>query len=141
MANALISGIVATGLVEICNICVSCPSQTSQERIRSAFPGVQVTGSNIDVAKWADYIILCVKPDIIRVVGNELSSSSSLLTTDLNTKCWISIAAGIPLEVIRSSFGGKCDRIIRAMPNTPCLLGQGLKMDSSVYLPYYGEIA
>lgn len=66
--------------------------------------------------KW---ILLCVKPHhaeaVLRSVAEQLTEGHLL----------ISICASITTEQLKLWSGGRC-RVIRAMPNTPCLIGQGM---------------
>ena len=78
--------------------------------------GVKTTNANEDVLKHGDVIILAVKPNIIGKVASEFHGSKKL---------FISIAAGISIDYIKS-FIGEDARIARVMPNTPALAGAGM---------------
>jgi len=120
MASALMDGVLSKN--------VSTPSQLSCSdvwdvaRDNAAKKGIYATTSNADVCKKSkDVIILAVKPHIIPIVCNDISqlkdgdSSSDALI--------ISIAAGVTLEQLQSNLpDGK--RVVRVMPNTPCLVGE-----------------
>ncbi|HJM39904.1 MAG TPA: pyrroline-5-carboxylate reductase [Planctomycetota bacterium] len=69
--------------------------------------------------KNADFVVLCLKPKNIRKVSKEIASH-----LELNT-CLISIAAGIPTEDIAANLKDG-QPLIRAMPNTPCRVDQGI---------------
>jgi pyrroline-5-carboxylate reductase len=74
---------------------------------------------NARLAGTADILILCVKPHQAQAVVTELAASltpKSLL---------ISIVASVTTEQLRSWTGGR-GAVIRAMPNTPCLVGEGM---------------
>lgn len=64
-------------------------------------------------------VLLCVKPhhaeSVLREVSKKLTGSHLL----------ISICASITTDQLKAWSGGKC-RVIRAMPNTPCLIGEGM---------------
>lgn len=65
----------------------------------------------------SDILVLAVKPQVFSTINLELSELISPETLV------ISIIAGIKIDRITSELG--CQRIIRAMPNTPCSIGKG----------------
>lgn len=75
--------------------------------------------SNIELAAQADFIMLAVKPDSVETV---LETIQPALTED---KVIISIAAGVSMETLKKHSGGKCP-VIRCMPNTPAMVGEGI---------------
>ncbi|KAI9575636.1 hypothetical protein GQX74_015768 [Glossina fuscipes] len=68
-----------------------------------------------------DVIILAVKPNIIPTVCSEIKHIENL-----SNKIIISVAAGINIEKINKYIGEKNTTIVRAMPNTPVLVNQGV---------------
>ena len=74
--------------------------------------------SNADVMSAADLVILAVKPQQMPAVLAEISSHAR------PEHLIISIAAGIPLAVLLQSLGEN-RRLVRVMPNTPCLVAAG----------------
>ncbi len=95
----------------------SDPSSEARERFARATGG-QTVDDNADVARRADVLFLAVKPQQMVRVAAELKGK---LGPDLLV---ISIAAGIRLSVLAQGFGEKV-RLVRVMPNTPCLVGKG----------------
>lgn len=85
----------------------------------SAETNVGSTRENNDCAAMAEYIILAVKPQHYDAVIREIRETVS------EEQIIISIAPGITIEDLKSSFGKNC-RIVRAMPNTPALVGEGM---------------
>jgi pyrroline-5-carboxylate reductase len=75
--------------------------------------------SNIAVAKKSDILILAVKPYQAQHVVQEIKSALG------PKKILISICAGVTTQEIEKWSGGKC-AVIRAMPNTPCLIREGM---------------
>ncbi len=114
MAEALCKGIIKAGLSTGSNIIVS-DILTERCRLLEEEIGIQTTQNNHDIAAFADVIILAVKPQII---GEALEHIKNDITP---RHLIISIAAGIPLHFIESKLGGNV-RLIRVMPNTPCLI-------------------
>ena len=78
--------------------------------------------TNLQVAKECEYIVLSVKPQIIREV---LSEISPVLKSRTDKFTIITIAAGISVAAIREETGINCP-VIRLMPNTPVLVGKGV---------------
>jgi len=77
--------------------------------------GVKTTQNNVEVVTSSDIVFLCVKPGVINDVLDEIADS-------VKDQIIISIAAGIRLETLQAKLPGK--KIIRLMPNTPCLVGE-----------------
>jgi pyrroline-5-carboxylate reductase len=71
----------------------------------------------VDLAASAETIVLCVKPhDAVNALRD--------LGPALKGKLIISIVAGLATKVLEEAAGGAA-RVIRVMPNTPALVGQG----------------
>lgn len=81
--------------------------------------GIKPVSTLTEITENCDYIILAVKPDMITGVTTELKD---ILKPDT---VLISIAAGISNAVIESSLNKK-HKILRCMPNTPSLVGEGM---------------
>ncbi|HEY2081369.1 MAG TPA: pyrroline-5-carboxylate reductase [Verrucomicrobiae bacterium] len=115
MATALAKGFIRTGLVTPNQVIASDVSEAA----RAAFAketAAKTTASNPEVAKFAQVLILAVKPD---QVGGALGE----IRDDFSEKhLLISIAAGVTLAKLEASLGADA-RIIRVMPNTPALVG------------------
>lgn len=115
MGTALLKGIVARGLCPPDAITVSDPSQEALAAVMSGVPGLHVAAKNDEAARGADAVLLCVKPAGIVPLIASLRDQPPLL--------FISIAAGITLARMEAAAGHH--RVIRVMPNTPSLIGQG----------------
>jgi pyrroline-5-carboxylate reductase len=81
--------------------------------------GVKVTTDNLAAVKGADVILVCVKPQVVQ----ELTAQIGDKITD--KQLVISVAASVHTSQIESALGRKVP-VVRAMPNTPCVLGQGM---------------
>lgn len=81
--------------------------------------GVEIAGSNAECANKAKYIILAVKPQYYDVV---LKNIENIVKPE---HIIISIAPGITVSYLKKALG-EDKRIVRAMPNTPALLGCGM---------------
>jgi pyrroline-5-carboxylate reductase len=80
---------------------------------------VKVGTSNIEAAKDADIIIIGVKPQVVEEVVREISSQMT------PKQLIISVAASVPTSMIEKNLPANVP-VVRAMPNTPCLLGAGM---------------
>lgn len=107
---------------------VADPGEAKREQMRK-LPGVTAFADNREAIDGADCIIFAVKPQIMRSVCTELTD-----LVEAQEPLLVSVAAGIGCDPISRWFNGY-RRIIRAMPNTPALVGAGatgLYADSGV---------
>lgn len=114
MATAILDGVVSKELFPAEKIIISNPHTDKLEHPKSL--GVQVTFDNRDVVCFSDIIVLAVKPQKFDEVLSNFSDISS-------GKCFVSIAAGISTDWIRTKLPGAL--VVRVMPNTPLQLGLG----------------
>lgn len=121
MAAAIIGGLLARNIPKA-NISVSEPWDVNRNKL--ADMGLRVSASNTEFSAEADVAILAVKPQVARDVCRELGESWGQKT---RAPLVISIAAGIQLKELKAWFGagGKAPPIVRTMPNTPALVGEG----------------
>lgn len=125
MATALIGGLKKQGF-SAAGIQVVEPSADSRERLTEAF-GVRCTPAVDAASLRCDAIVLAVKPQAMR-------EALAPLAGQLETQVVVSIAAGLRIEALARWLGG-FRRVVRAMPNTPALIGAGttgLVADASV---------
>lgn len=80
--------------------------------------GIDYKHNNIDVVLGAKYIVLAVKPQYYGLVFNEIKEH---LTVD---HVIISIAPGITIDDIKADLGDI--KVVRAMPNTPAMVSEGM---------------
>ncbi|HLT58369.1 MAG: pyrroline-5-carboxylate reductase [Limnochordales bacterium] len=116
MGEALVRGLLRAGLVARDALWIADADEARRARVAQEH-GVQA-GSNAEAAAAADTVIVAVKPPdvppVLREIGSVLRPGA----------CVISIAAGVPLRVIEGHLPPGT-AAVRAMPNTPCLIGQG----------------
>ncbi len=115
MAEAIVAGIVDKQVVPAVDICVS---DISEERLLLFVEkyGVEVSADNPIAVEGADVVVLSVKPQIFPAVWPEIERAlkpGALV---------VSIMAGVTSATIA---GGKLIRVVRIMPNTPALIGEG----------------
>lgn len=114
MAGALVGGVIRSGEFAAGEVLVSNRTPTKATELAERTGARAAT--NLEVAETSDVIVACVKPAQMRDVLRELAAP-------LAGKLVISVAAGISLETLRAAAGTV--RVIRAMPNTPSLIGRG----------------
>ncbi|CAN5663403.1 pyrroline-5-carboxylate reductase [soil metagenome] len=117
MGEAMIKGILAQKLMTPNQITASDPVATRREQMQ-AVHGIQTTDNNLEAVRNADIILLCIKPQVLDMVGAGLRGQ---IAPDALV---ISIMAGITLHSIQKSLGHQ--RVVRAMPNTPAQINLGM---------------
>ncbi len=118
MGEAMASGILRAGLVSAQNFTMTDVDAVRGEKLSKEM-GIVFTTDNVTAVKSADVVILAVKPQFINVVCQQISS----VLTDKTII--ISIAAGIAMQKITAVLGKEKVKLVRTMPNTPCLVGAG----------------
>lgn len=116
MGYAIMSGLLKTMKPE--EMIFSNLHREKGERI-SRETGVPCVENNGACAAEAEYLVLAVKPQYYPVVLKEISGAVR------EGQPVISLAPGITSEQLCRDLGGKV-RVVRAMPNTPALLGEGM---------------
>lgn len=117
MAEALMRGLLKEGHYTKDRISASGPREERMADLRDRF-GIFASSDNREVARRSDIVILSVKPQIMRRVIEEVADD---IPVDALV---ISIAAGIPTFAIEERLHSQA-RVVRAMPNTPCLVDAG----------------
>lgn len=118
MAQALIAGALSKGVLNPSEIIASAPDQAQLDQAADRF-GITVTTDNRQVVNRCETVVLAVKPHIIAPVVEELSDAA------WDEKLIISIAAGKTIAWLESLFTSSI-ALVRAMPNTPALVGAGV---------------
>ena len=116
MATALIGGLIARG-ESPANLHVVEPNPDARTRLVSQFQVGASEAANKGLLN-ADVIVLAVKPQ-------QMQSAIAPLAGKLQNQVVVSIAAGTQVASIAGWLGGY-RRIVRAMPNTPALIGEGI---------------
>jgi pyrroline-5-carboxylate reductase len=115
MASAIIGGLVRAGH-PASTILVVEPSPEQALRLRSQF-GVQADAAAGPALGAAGLIVWAVKPQVFEAAAAPCAPYASQALQ-------LSIMAGIPCAAIEKASGSA--RVVRAMPNTPALIGQGM---------------
>lgn len=117
MATSLVGGLIANGIAPE-SLWVADPAPARRSDLVSRFK-VHTTPDNIEAVSHGNTIVLAVKPQVMASVVAELASVMPKRESLL-----VSIAAGIRQSHILGWLGTDA-AIVRAMPNTPALVGAG----------------
>jgi pyrroline-5-carboxylate reductase len=117
MAESMIAGLLAGERLVATQVVASEPRAERREELADRY-GIRVTASNGEAVAAADVVVLAIKPQMLRKVGREISS------TLRPEQLVISILAGSTTRALRNALGHGA--IVRAMPNTPAQVGKGM---------------
>jgi pyrroline-5-carboxylate reductase len=117
MATALAKGFIQAKLAGPKQIIAADPYESARNHFLEE-TGAKATGANAEAAKFADILILATKPD---QVAAALAEAHDLLKAKKNYLL-LSIAAGVTISKLENTLPTGA-RVIRAMPNTPALIG------------------
>lgn len=118
MAAAIINGALKKGILSRENILASVKTEASAKKVRESL-GISCTTDNLAVAAQSDYLFLAVKPQFCQEAARQICQKQK------EGQVLISIAAGKTLAWLKEQFGEN-KKIIRTMPNTPALVGEGI---------------
>jgi len=120
MAEALVGGLISSGWATAAEIGVIEIDDQRRAVLAERFAGLRVSPSCADACADPDFdvadVLVAVKPQHVAEVAAALGEGGAQRA--------LSIAAGVRISALRSGFGEHA-RVIRAMPNTPALVGQG----------------
>ncbi|MGK2906229.1 MAG: pyrroline-5-carboxylate reductase [Desulfuromonadales bacterium] len=116
MAEAFIKGLLKGGFPAE-DILFSEPNETRRQMMEGRY-AVTCAANNMDLVTGSDIVVLATKPQILDKVLEDIVGVFD------DRKLLISILAGITTTRLEAGLGGK-SRVVRAMPNTPALAGQG----------------
>lgn len=125
MAAAIIGGLVQRGYPAAL-IHAADPSDLARQRLADQF-GIKTHEFNSQAVANAEVVVLAVKPQVLGDVCHDLMAQLD----GHGDRLYLSIAAGIPLASLKAYLKG-APRIVRAMPNTPALVGLGM---TGLYAP------
>jgi len=124
MGRSIAGGLVAAGQ-DPARLTVSDPRPEAREALAAQL-GVRVTDDNQAAAAGAEVVVLAVKPPLVPVVAREIAPA--LAGRDAVV---VSVAAGVRTADLARWLGGAA-AVVRAMPNTPALVGAGA---TALYAP------
>ena len=118
MATALIKGLIESGVYDREHLLAADKDEDALKKVSGSF-GVKCYSSNLKVTSESSIVVLSVKPQNMREALEEMKGAIG------DHHLIISIAAGIPLRMIREISGQEIP-LIRVMPNTPALVQKGV---------------
>lgn len=123
MGGAILSGLIAAGTAPE-SISASTATSKSAKALKAKFSIATFSleenaSGNADAAKGADIVLIGVKP------GKVLETLKEIKDTAKDGALIVSVAAGITTSAMEEAIGSKVS-VIRAMPNTPSIVGHGV---------------
>jgi len=117
MASALIRGMISAGVASTESI-TACDPIESVRNFVAEETGITVFATNEEVAAQSDVLVLAIKPqsvaEVLSVLGKVVGEQHLI----------ISIVAGVSIKTLTEGLGSN-PRLVRVMPNTPALVGEG----------------
>jgi len=115
MAEAVIRGLVESNVVTPTQI-IGSNIDTSRNSYMESTYNIRTTTDSVEAVAEADVIILAIKPQIFSAVAPTLTIPENAVI--------LSIMAGVTNERLTSALNH--DAVVRSMPNTPAMIGQGM---------------
>ncbi|XP_033640360.1 pyrroline-5-carboxylate reductase 2-like [Asterias rubens] len=119
VAQTIVRGFLLADIIPAAQMTASAPTSRNLKVIKEM--GVNCTNSNKEIVTKNQTIFIAVKPNMVSNVLKEISPAVT------HNHMLVSLAAGISVEFIESRLPVGA-RVIRAMPNTPCGIGEGATM-------------
>jgi pyrroline-5-carboxylate reductase len=118
MGGIILQALLKNGLLSAKSTCATV-AHDERAKALAAKLKIKVGTNNAEAAKGADIIVIGVKPQVVEEVVREISAHITA------KQVIISVAASVPTSMIEAHLPPNVP-VIRAMPNTPCLLGAGM---------------
>ena len=118
MAQAIVSGLLKNKVFLPENILISDPNNYQHDYFHSL--NIKTTNCNVEATTGRDVIIFAIKPQVFPAVIKQIKQ------VPLKNTLVYSILAGIEAQSLLNNLD--IDRCIRVMPNTPCVIGQGVSV-------------
>lgn len=132
MAGAMMSGIIRNRIFKADEIIAADLSEAATARAKENL-GINVASDNSEVVAKAETVVLSVKPQFYESVIKEISGAVA------PGQLIITIAPGKTLAWLSETFG-KPVKIVRTMPNTPAMVGEGMTAAAPNELVTSGEL-
>lgn len=118
IAAAIIGGIISSGFLKPENINVSSLHKNTASSLAAKY-GLSLMSDNIELVRNSDVVVLSVKPNtyagVLKKIKNHIGDDTVIVT----------VAAGITIDYVKNHLE-KDAKVIRTMPNTPALVGEGM---------------
>src|SRR5579872_3407519 len=118
LGEGLLSGMLGSQLIPVENVEVTVAHQPRADYLAEKY-GVKAHTDNVKAVKGADLILIVLKPQQVKGFLHEVKQ---VIRKDAII---ISAAASVTTALIERELGRPA-RVVRAMPNTPCLIRQGM---------------
>jgi len=122
MGTAMLRSLVESGLVDASRLYIFDVDREKTGKIRKE-TGVNVTAGSGEAVDKSDIVILAVKPNAIKQALESCKKNFDA------SKILVSIAVGVPIKFYKEILGSD-RKVIRAMPNTPALVREGMTLVS-----------
>jgi pyrroline-5-carboxylate reductase len=118
MGEAIVGGLLRAGWLAPASVIVTARREAIARTLHETL-GVEASTDNLAAVQAAKVVLVCLKPQrYAEVLDNEAMRGA------MRGKLLVSIAAGVTLEKLAGWLPDTA--LIRAMPNTPCLIGEGM---------------
>jgi pyrroline-5-carboxylate reductase len=120
LGEALLTGVLGSQLVPVGRVeaTVAVADRPRTDYLAEKY-GIKAHTDNVEAVSGADLVLVCLKPQQVKDVLHEIKKDLR------NDAVIISVAASVTTAMIERELGRPA-RVIRAMPNTPCLIRQGM---------------
>jgi pyrroline-5-carboxylate reductase len=118
IGGILLQALLEKGLLSAKSTCATVAHKERAQALAAKLK-VRVGTDNVEAVKGADIIVIAVKPQVVEDVLREISGHVT------RRQMIVSVAASVPTAIIEKDLPPNVP-VIRAMPNTPCLLGSGM---------------
>ena len=120
MGAALIKSLVNSNFLPVDKISMFDVDINKLEQLKSE-TGISYFETAKELVQWSDIVVLAVKPNILKSVLEELKPVID------DKKVVVSFAVGIPISFYENILGTD-KKIVRSMPNTPAMVGEGMTL-------------
>lgn len=117
IGGALIAGLLRAGVVKKKNLCASDFSAQRRDQVYQTY-GIKCFSDNKAVVSRSNIVVVAVEPAHMKTVLEDIQG-------ELAGKLLVSIAAGVSTAFLKKNLQ-KAMPIVRAMPNNPCMVGEGM---------------
>ena len=118
IAGVMIDRLLKIGAVTPESILATDVRPARLEEVKQKY-GVQVSADNVDAARFGEIIFIAVPPNVVTTALGELRGALRA------EQIIVSLAAAMPLALMEEVLGGAL-AVVRVIPNTPSLLGEGM---------------
>jgi pyrroline-5-carboxylate reductase len=118
MGGIILQALLKNGLLTATSTCATVAHEERAQALAAKLK-VKVGTNNVEAVKGADVIVIGVKPQVVEEVVREISGHVTA------KQVIVSVAASVPTAMIEKHLPANVP-VIRAMPNTPCLMGAGM---------------